>query len=175
MRSITKDELERLLEAPLKFKQNKITQLLDKIILEFLYSAGLKVSELVNLHQQDIDSKNNELRVGKEGRTRIIPISNQNAYWLRKYLDSTKKEVTNIFTRTDRASGKKDKNITPRSIQRLIKKYAKLAGINKSLTPQSLRQEFFSNLVEKGTNLYSIQELMGHSSINTTKIYQRKS
>lgn len=176
-------DLERLLEAPLQTINNKqltvdkysIIQLRDKAILELLFSTGLRVSELVNLKKDKINLKKNDFTIrGKGNKLRMIFLSNQARYWLKKYIDARKDISLWFFVRHDRAFNKKNEEkykLTPRSIQRMIIKYAKIAGITKKITPHVLRHSFATDLLTNGADLRAVQEILGHSSITTTQIY----
>lgn len=180
------DDLENLLKAPLKQKNKdiltnnnySIIQLRDKAILELFFSTGLRVSELVNLKRDKINFKKNDLTIrGKGNKLRMIFLSNESKYWLKKYLDNRKDISLWLFIRHDRAKKKiclrknEENKITPRSIQRMIIKYAKNIGITKKITPHILRHSFATDLLNNGADLRAVQEMLGHSSITTTQIY----
>src|SRR6056297_2399695 len=131
------DELERLLKAPLKVDQQEIITLRDKSILELLFSTGLRVSEACNLKKEDINLDKNEFAVkGKGKRWRVVFLSAQAKEWLKKYLKKRKDLDPCLFVRHDGARKKNnDIGISPRSVQRLVKKYAKIAGLTKSVSP----------------------------------------
>ncbi len=170
---LEKNQLEKLLQAPLETRQEKIFQLRDHLILELLYSTGLKVSELINLNEKQVNLKKGTIDiVGHNDKTRTVLLPNQTQHWLKQYLEIKNNSSLNLFTRHDRAGKKKlPKNLTARSIQRLIKKYTKQVGIAKKITPHTLRQIFAVNLLVKGTDICDIQKIMGHISLNTTKRY----
>jgi len=167
------DDLERLLETPLKTKDDELIQLRDKAILELLFSTGLRVSELAKLKKDDINLKKDEFTVrGKGSKLRIVFLANQTKHWLKQYLEARRDLAPSLFVRADRAKGKKEpENITPRSIQRLIKKYSKAAGITKTVTPHTMRHSFATDLLINGADIRSVQAMLGHSSITTTQIY----
>ncbi len=173
------DDLQRLLEAPLKDKHPEIIKLRDKAILELLFSTGMRVSELCSLTHQQINLNKDEFTVqGKGGKNRIVFLSNQAKYWLKQYLDKRKDMDPALFVRHDRAKNKKEKEsnkkvhpLTPRSVERIIKHYAKTAGITKKVTPHTLRHSFATNLLQNGADIRSVQALLGHASITTTQIY----
>lgn len=193
-------DLERLLEAPLKNTPSKkdeteveagltrLVALRDKAILELLFSTGLRISELTNLKIDDINLGKEEFTVrGKGGKLRVIFLSNQARYWIKNFLDKRRDLNPYLFIPLDRAekgrekkagdtsmTRKKDKKfqgLTPRSAQRLIKKYAKMAGITKRVTPHVLRHSFATDLLQNGADIRSVQAMLGHSSITTTQIY----
>lgn len=169
-------DLEKLLEAPLLIKTSDIIQKRDKAILEMLFSTGLRVSELSNLKIENINLKKDEFTVrGKGSKPRIVFLSNQAKYWVKEYLDQRKDMDPALFVGHDRAKKKRtDKtsnNLTPRSIQRIIEKYAKVAGITKKITPHTLRHSYATDLLMNGADIRSVQAMLGHSSITTTQIY----
>jgi len=167
------DDLERLLEAPTKTTEAKVIQLRDKSILELLFSTGLRVSEISKLKKDDINLEKEEFTIrGKGGKLRVVFLSNQSKYWLKQYLQSRKDLSPSLFVRADKAKGKTEPgDLTPRSIQRLIKKYAKIAGITKKVTPHTMRHSFATDLLINGADIRSVQSMLGHSSITTTQIY----
>jgi site-specific recombinase XerD len=170
-------DLENFMEAPLKVEVPEIIKLRDKAILETLFSTGLRVSELSNLKKDDINLNKDEFTVrGKGSKLRVVFLSNQAKYWLKKYLEVRKDMSQYLFTNHDKASimrnkTKKDKPLTPRSIQRIVEKYAKVAGITKKITPHVLRHSFATDLLINGADIRSVQSMLGHSSITTTQIY----
>jgi len=172
-------DLEKFLAAPFQIDQPEIIKFRDKAILELLFSTGLRVSELTNLKRDDINLKKDEFTVrGKGGKWRIVFLSNQAKYWLKKYLEARNDLEPALFVRHDRAGRKlgnkktkKQNNLTPRSVQRLVKKYAKVAGITRKITTHTLRHSFATDLLTGGADLRSVQALLGHASVNTTQIY----
>jgi len=171
-------DLDKFLEGPERVKQPEIIKLRDPAILEMLFSTGMRVSELVALNIEDINLDRDEFTIrGKGGKTRVVFISNQARYWLKKYLKMRTDVYPAMFIRHDRAkktSSKKDIDkvrLTPRSIQRLVERYAKLAGITKNVTPHTLRHSFATDLLMGGADIRSVQSMLGHSSITTTQIY----
>ena len=167
------NDLERLLEAPLKSQAEKIIQRRDKAILELLFSTGLRVSELANLKKDNINLAKEEFTVrGKGAKLRVVFLANQARYWLKQYLEKRHDLSPYLIVRHDRAKGKEDpKNLTPRSIQRLIQYYAKAAGITKKVTPHTLRHSFATDLLINGADIRSVQAMLGHASITPTQIY----
>ncbi|MEK9183429.1 MAG: site-specific tyrosine recombinase/integron integrase [Patescibacteria group bacterium] len=172
-------DLERLLGTPLTHLTS--TSARDKAILELFFSTGLRVSELTNLKKDDINLKKEEFTVkGKGGKWRVVFLSNQAKFWLAKYLEARRDFNPFIFIPLDRAHNQRDKKkmknkdwekLTPRSVQRLIKRYSKMAGITKNITPHVLRHSYATDLLQNGADIRSVQEMLGHSSITTTQIY----
>ncbi|MBI4363252.1 MAG: tyrosine-type recombinase/integrase, partial [Candidatus Doudnabacteria bacterium] len=174
------DDLERLFEATNQEKHNT-TKLRDRAILEFLFSTGLRISELVSLKKDSINLKKKEFTVrGKGDKLRLVFLSDKAAEALKKYLEARDDNSKALFIRHDekesvaKQMASMDKNIpglAPRSVQRIIKKYSKLAGITKKITPHTLRHSFATDLLANGADLRSVQEMLGHASISTTQIY----
>jgi site-specific recombinase XerD len=167
------EELERLFNAP---KLDTINGLRDRAILELLFSSGLRVSELVGLDVGDINLKRKEFMVrGKGQKDRPIFISDVAAWWIQAYLDKRQDNSRPLFIRY---SGSKKVNLsgnyyrlTARSVQRLVARYAVLAGITKHVSPHTLRHSFATDLLMNGADLRSVQAMLGHSNISTTQIY----
>jgi len=171
-------DLDKFLEAPAKIDQPEIIQCRDRAILELLFSTGLRVSELCALDIEDVNLDRDEFTVrGKGGKTRVVFVSNQARYWLKEYLKKRRDVYPAMFVRHDRAQNgdaKKDSDkvrLTPRSIQRMVERCAKCAGITKKVTPHTLRHSFATDLLMNGADIRSVQSMLGHSSITTTQIY----
>lgn len=156
---LTPLEIKQLITAT-KFGRNRL-------IVEFLYSSGVRVSEAAKIKVVDLDLKERIARVkgGKGNKDRIIILSNNWIKDLKKYLKRRKTVSDFVFSK------KNGKPITPNTIQRIIKKAAKKAGIEKEVTPHKLRHSFATHLLNSGENIRYIQELLGHSSLSTTQIY----
>src|SRR3989338_8909155 len=155
---ISPEDLERLLDIP---KGTSAKILRDKAILELFFSTGLRISELCNLNIDEINLKRDEFSVrGKGGKIRVVFLSDRAKDAIKKYLEK-RGEVDNekLFP------------VTPRSIQRMIKKYAIVAGISKKVTPHVLRHSFATDLLQNGADLRSVQAMLGHANISTTQIY----
>lgn len=170
---LSPEELERLFAQP---DLNKLSGLRDRAILELLFSSGLRVSELVGLDRDHINLKRLEFMVrGKGQKDRPIFISPDAAEWIQKYLDMREDTTRPLFVRYS-GSRKVDVSgnfhrLTARSVQRLVSRYALLAGITKHVSPHTLRHSFATDLLMNGADLRSVQALLGHSNISTTQIY----
>lgn len=168
------DDLERFLDAPLHTKESKIIQARDKAILELLFSTGLRVSELTRLQRKELNLDKEEFTVrGKGGKLRVVFLSNQARHFLGLYLDQRSDDHPALFIRHDRAAQRKSeiKELTPRSVQRLVAQYAAIAGVNKRITPHTLRHSYATDLLMNGADIRSVQSMLGHASITTTQIY----
>lgn len=178
------DELERFLSAPIKDKAGNVmeealsvTQLRDKAIVETLFSTGLRVSELVKLKQDDINLKREEFTVkGKGGKNRVVFLAAQARFWIKRYLAKRKDMNPYLYVSHDRAGSakqrsKEDVGLSARSVQRIIERLAKEAGITKPVTPHTLRHSYATDLLRNGADIRSVQHMLGHASITTTQIY----
>lgn len=171
-------ELERLLDAPLSQTKagdshnQKLLVLRDKAILEMLFSTGLRISELVSLKRNEFNLEQNDFSIrGKGRKIRVVFLSNQARYWIKEYLDRRVDAELGLFVRHDRAGKGQETNLSPRSVERLVEKYRKIAGITKHITPHSLRHSFATDLLSNQADLRSVQEMLGHASLTTTQIY----
>lgn len=168
-------DLNRLMEAPLNAPQHsEVMKLRDKAILELLFSTGLRVSELAGLKKENVNLKKDEFTVtGKGRKSRVVFLSEQAKFWIKKYLEARKDINPFLFVSHDKRTGKKDgeEPLTPRSIQRIVQKYALAAGITKTVTPHTLRHSYATDLLQNGADIRSVQTMLGHSSITTTQIY----
>jgi site-specific recombinase XerD len=170
---LTPEELERLAAQP---KTETLNGLRDRAIIELLFSSGLRVSELVGLDRDHINLKRREFMVrGKGQKDRPIFISEEAAEWIEKYLQKRQDNTKPLFIRY---SGNKKVDLsgnyhrlTARSIQRMVARYALLAGITKHVSPHTLRHSFATDLLMNGADLRSVQVMLGHSNIATTQIY----
>lgn len=170
---LTVEELQRLCAQPDISKQNGMR---DRAILELLFSSGLRVSELVALDRDHINLKRREFMVrGKGQKDRPVFISDEAAAWIEKYLGLRTDNTKPLFIRYS-GSKKIDNSgnftrLTARSVQRMVSRYALLAGITKHVSPHTLRHSFATDLLMNGADLRSVQAMLGHSNIATTQIY----
>ena len=168
------DEINRIVEQiPLDTEDG----LRDKAIFELLFSTGLRVSELVGLNRENVNLARREFMVrGKGQKDRPVFISQTAADAVQDYLDERKDSLPALFLNNSRnqpAVGTKGdyRRLTPRSIERIINKYVRMAGITKHVTPHTLRHSFATDLLTNGADLRSVQSLLGHANISTTQIY----
>jgi len=144
----------------------------NKAILELLYSSGLRISELVNLELKSIDFDDCVIRVfGKGSKERIVPMNDYAIEYLKDYIDNfrplmIKNEINNYVFLNNHG-----KIMTRQGVFKMIKKECLLKGINKNISPHTLRHTFATHLLQNGADLRIIQEILGHSDISTTQIY----
>ncbi len=178
------NDLKALLEAPLKklqitnhklqTKGVSLLQLRDKAILELFFSTGLRVSELCHLQRDAINTTQEEFTVrGKGSKLRVVFLSPEARHWIAEYRKLRTDASPYLFIRYDRAAkaAADAQPLTPRSVQRLVAHYAKVAGITKQVHPHVLRHSFATDLLNNGANIRAVQEMLGHRSITTTQIY----
>lgn len=166
---ISRNELERLMKAPDGSDEKSLR---DKAILELLFSTGLRVSELCSL-SRDIDLSADELSVrGKGEKVRVVFLSPDAKSSIKKYLTARKDMDDSLFVQYGKnAKTKETLQLTPRSVERIIKHYAIKAGITKKVTPHVIRHSFATDLLQNGADLRSVQVMLGHANIGTTQIY----
>jgi site-specific recombinase XerD len=167
------DEVERLING---IDLDSEAGLRDRAIVELLFSSGLRVSELVNLNRDHVNTKRREFMVrGKGQKDRPVFISPTAADWVDRYLDARQDTLAPLFlsySKNVEASTSGDfRRLTARSIQRMISKYAKLAGITKHVSPHTMRHSFATDLLMNGADIRSVQSMLGHSNISTTQVY----
>jgi integrase/recombinase XerC len=150
----------------------------DRAILELLYAAGIRVSELTGLNLADMDQKDQMLRVcGKGNKERIVPYGTKAAEALNRYWPLRDGLLRECEEQARRASAEavflnyRGRRLTQRSVGRIVKKYVRLVNVNWDLHPHSLRHAFATHLLADGADLRTIQELLGHQSLSTTQKY----
>jgi integrase/recombinase XerD len=156
---LTKQEVKALIKAA-KPKRNRL-------IVQFLYSSGARVSECIKLNVSDLNLKERTARIrgGKGNKDRTIILSKEWVKYLKKYLEKKKVKSERVFSK------KNGKPLSVDTVQRIVRQAAKKAGIQKRVTPHTLRHSYATHLLEAGENIRKIQELLGHSNLNTTQIY----
>ncbi|MBN1794690.1 MAG: site-specific tyrosine recombinase XerD [Candidatus Omnitrophica bacterium] len=168
---LSQDEVARLLSQPNTHKKKGVR---DRALLELLYASGLRVSEAVNLRLEHINTEAGFIRCqGKGGRERIVPIGKMALRYLRMYLDGARPYFLKGHGGTIREMfiSQLGRKISRQSIWKIIKKYAREAGIRKKIMPHTLRHSFATHLLERGADLRVVQEMLGHADISTTQIY----
>lgn len=168
------DEVERMLN---EIDTSTESGLRDRAIIELLYSGGLRVSELVGLNRDSINLSRREFMVrGKGSKDRPIFISEACADRVADYLDARTDSLPALFLNNSKNTQAVDtsgnyRRITARSVERIVEKYARLAGITKHVSPHTLRHSFATDLLMNGADIRSVQSMLGHADISTTQIY----
>lgn len=171
---LSRDQVERLLRMP---DVKDELGLRDRAIMEVLFSTGLRVSELAKLNRDQIDMKSKEFGIiGKGRRARVVFLTDRACEWLKRYLSTRDDQFKPLWLRY---SGKKVEVVTSgeslrlsvRSIQRMVEKYRKKAGLPIKVSPHVLRHSFATTLLSSGADLRSVQEMLGHKNVATTQIY----
>jgi len=166
------EQLKKLFDTP---NTLKINGLRDRAILETLFSTGMRISELVSLNKNQIKIKPNttELElsiIGKGGRVRTVYFSQKAIKWLKKYLDTRKDNNPELFINYCYKKGS-GRRLSPRAIEKSLKKYVIASGLPLTTTPHVMRHSFSTDLLNKGVDLRILQEFLGHKSILATQIY----
>lgn len=162
-------EVTHLLEAPTdKTWEGKR----DRSILEILYSAGMRVSELVGLNQEDLDLLSGLVRIrGKGKKERMVPVGGKALEALRAYLEAAPVPGRKNESQPPLFLNRSGSRLTDRSVRRLILKYARQISLKKGISPHTLRHTFATHMLDRGADLRSVQELLGHANLSTTQIY----
>lgn len=156
---LTKDETKSLLKATKKGR--------NRLLLQFIYSSGVRVSESVDMLLENINFKERmgKVKAGKGAKDRVIILSKNWCKLAKKYVEKKKIKTPYLFSK------KNGKPLSADTVQRIVRYSAKKAGIQKTVTPHTLRHSFATHLLEAGENIRNIQELLGHANLNTTQIY----
>lgn len=167
------EQVDRLLNAP---SLSTIQGKRDKAILEILFSTGLRVSELVKLDRDKIDMDRREFGIiGKGGKARVVFLSQRATDWLIKYINEREDHFKPLFIRhkgkIEPTTPDEKTRLTPRSVQRMVKKYSHKMKIPVEVTPHVMRHSFATDLLMAGADIRSVQEMLGHKNISTTQIY----
>ena len=170
---LTGEHVDRLLNAP---TLSTINGKRDKAILKGLVSTGLRVSELTKLDRDKIDLQRREFGIiGKGGRARVVFLSTRAAEWVQKYLNNRNDHFKPLFIRhkgkVEPTTPDEKMRLTPRSIQRMVKKYVRKLKLPVDASPHTIRHSFASDLLMAGADLRSVQEMLGHKNVSTTQIY----
>ena len=165
---LNKEDINKLRDA---VNTEKITGIRDRLIIELLYSSGIRASELIDLNEYMVNIEEREIRViGKGNKERITFFSENTKKWLEKYIEEKKRKYYN-YTKDTIFTNSRGEKLTTRSLRRLIADYAKKAGLQKEVTPHVFRHTFATELLNNGVDIRYLQELLGHSSISTTQVY----
>jgi integrase/recombinase XerC len=164
------EQVQKLLDAP---GDGDLLSSRDKAMLEVLYSSGIRVSELVELEMSDIDLQEGILRVrGKGRKDRLTPIGSQAIKAMQRYFEIRASDIRSQGTHANRVFlNKHGGPLSTRSVRRKLDKYLMAAGLDRGISPHTLRHSFATHLLNNGADLRSVQELLGHQSLSTTQIY----
>ena len=166
---LTIDEVKRLLEAP---DPKKPSGCRDAAMLELLYAAGLRVSELITLKLQDVNLTAGYVRVfGKGAKERVVPIGQYAQEKIRRYTNGARQALLKDRMSATLFVARAGKPLSRQGFWKLIKRYGLRAGLRKMITPHALRHSFASHLLEGGADLRAVQTMLGHADIATTQIY----
>lgn len=167
--SLSEDEVDSLLNAP---NTDEPLGHRDRAMLELLYATGLRVSELINLKQSQINFNQGVLRIiGKGDRERLIPLGEEAQHWIKEFVNGPRMEIL-LERQTDYLfPTRRGDRMTRQAFWHIIKRYAEKAGVRRTLSPHSLRHAFATHLLNRGADLRVVQMLLGHSDLSTTQIY----
>ncbi len=168
-KTLSEEEVDSLLHAP---NTDEPLGHRDRAMLELLYATGLRVSELINLKQSQINFNQGVLRIiGKGDRERLIPLTDESQRWIKEFMHGPRMEIL-LERQTDCLfPTRRGDRMTRQAFWHIIKRYADKAGVRKKLSPHSLRHAFATHLLNRGADLRVVQMLLGHSDLSTTQIY----
>ncbi|TVS05240.1 MAG: tyrosine recombinase XerC [Phycisphaerales bacterium] len=174
-KAITVEQVEQLLSAP---DQHDVLGLRDRAMLETLYSTGIRVSELVGLHFKDLDIEGEALHVrGKGKKERLVPLGTHALLAIARYIEKVRadRRFASTWQETPEKAplfiNKHGGRLSSRSVRRKLDKYLRQVGLDPSISPHTLRHSFATHMLERGLDLRSVQELLGHQSLSTTQVY----
>lgn len=168
---LSEEEAFAFIQAPPTDSENGVR---DRAMLELWYATGCRVSELANLQASNIDWDQSIAKfTGKGGRERIVPLSRDSIFWGRKYADVRHEWVrrSNLIETGSFFLTRMGSQFTRQGIWKIVKKYAKLAGLDRNVWPHMIRHSFATHVLKGGADLRVVQELLGHRSISTTEVY----
>ncbi len=173
-RSIGPEEIEKLLAEP--SKNNSAQALRDKALMEILYAAGMRVTELVNLSINDVDIKACTINCGKGSpRHRTVPIYADAAKALDRYIKKGRENLLTDISEPALFLNHRGRRLTRQGLWLIIKRYVEKVGIEGTVTPHTLRHSFAAHLLNSGAELREVQERLGHANISTTQVYRQLS
>ncbi|MGI6487200.1 MAG: site-specific tyrosine recombinase XerD [Syntrophothermaceae bacterium] len=162
-------EVEILLDQP-----NPVTVIgiRDRAMLELMYATGLRVSELLSLQLDDINLTAGYVRcLGKGKKERIVPVNQTSIFWVERYIGRSRRQLVKSHLERTLFVNARGRKLSRQGFWKILNGYTRQAGINKSITPHTLRHSFATHLLENGADLRAVQEMLGHADISTTQIY----
>jgi integrase/recombinase XerD len=165
---MTQEQIDALLSQP---SGNTPKDIRDKAMLELLYATGIRVTELITLKVADLNMSNNTVMLHDARKTRTVPFGRPAREALNRYLDGTRENMIEDKESEVLFANCSGQTMSRQGFWKLIKYYARKAGIEADITPHTLRHSFAAHLVENGADLKSVQEMLGHSDISTTQVY----
>lgn len=166
---LTKEEVEKLLHSP---NTGQVLGLRDRAMLELMYATGLRISEIINLKLEDLHLTMGTLQtLGKGHKERIVPVGDEAIKWVNRYLEEARPKLLKQKRSNYLFLNFHGNNLTRQGVWKNLKAEVRKAGIQKNITPHTLRHSFATHILENGADLRIVQELLGHADISTTQIY----
>lgn len=166
---LTKEEVEKLLHSP---NTGQVLGLRDRAMLELMYATGLRISEIINLKLEDLHLTIGTLQtLGKGHKERIVPVGDEAIKWVNRYLEEARPKLLKQKRSNYLFLNFHGNNLTRQGVWKNLKAEVRKAGIQKNITPHTLRHSFATHILENGADLRIVQELLGHADISTTQIY----
>lgn len=166
---LTKEEVEKLLRSP---NTGQVLGLRDRAMLELMYATGLRISEIINLKLEDLHLTMGTLQtLGKGHKERIVPVGDEAIKWVNRYLEEARPKLLKQKHSNYLFLNFHGNNLTRQGVWKNLKAEVRKAGIQKNITPHTLRHSFATHILENGADLRIVQELLGHADISTTQIY----
>lgn len=166
---LTKEEVEKLLRSP---NTGQVLGLRDRVMLELMYATGLRISEIINLKLEDLHLTMGTLQtLGKGHKERIVPVGDEAIKWVNRYLEEARPKLLKQKRSKYLFLNFHGNNLTRQGVWKNLKAEVRKAGIQKNITPHTLRHSFATHILENGADLRIVQELLGHADISTTQIY----
>ena len=166
---LTKEEVEKLLRSP---NTGQVLGLRDRAMLELMYATGLRISEIINLKLEDLHLTMGTLQtLGKGHKERIVPVGDEAIKWVNRYLEEARPKLLKQKRNNYLFLNFHGNNLTRQGVWKNLKAEVRKAGIQKNITPHTLRHSFATHILENGADLRIVQELLGHADISTTQIY----
>lgn len=166
---LTKEEVEELLHSP---NTGQVLGLRDRAMLELMYATGLRISEIINLKLEDLHLTMGTLQTLSKGhKERIVPVGDEAIKWINRYLEEARPKLLKQKRSNYLFLNFHGNNLTRQGVWKNLKAEVRKAGIQKNITPHTLRHSFATHILENGADLRIVQELLGHADISTTQIY----